>query len=715
MLRLNQANLDQYLKKTEAEQIYMKKINSINMSFTSILTSIQSLVATYDYQFSTLNQRVGQIESDTSNLNIDISNLKIWTQSAYSSITSMENQTLYLNNEFYSIKTNTDLIASNTLSMSNMLSTLTGGGLGYNYWEQFGKDSNETYIDYALNSTVVKNEQLTYNGNLSQSISNIDKKEYVFNSNLLNTIFTIESPLNRLGLKLNSTNSPLRATAENIDIGMYENITLNDSFNLKCNSLNLINSGGFIREIHSNVWANTINFNNPPNSNYFLDLNPNVKELNNLSTRATLYLTNNGDNTLNLSGLYTFDCVGNVPRTIKNLNLYSSGTFRRSEGDLLMSNITLSQELYGSFNCNSVIMSNVSVNNIFWGNHNTVNGIKIDNCVFNSGVNLNNYFGHAGMSLSNNNVNSVSILNPGFLDMVNNTFNYCRVSGNLNGGQLTFSDNSFMTCYLSFIYPGNDPYSFKNNSMYSLTLNSPTGEFDGFTNLKNLSVVSLDGADYKVYNLIKSAGNFKASVYISNGELLSNTYKSCKLFNNLKLNICSFSYLTLSAPAYSSPQNWRYVTVDNIDFGANNSVFFCNMLNIDNGFFHVKFPNFWNNVENAFQNVNNTLDFGAECLVDNPITTSVNLMVQPNAKRRINANFISLQPSIKSINFKGWLPSQIEDFDQVYMFNNVASGLVNEPVNFTLNVDNVNDWVNYKQFFNPFGDNNPDRIIIEQN
>ena len=380
-----------------------------------------------------------------------------------------------------------------------------------------------------------------------------------------------------------------------------------------------------------------------------------------------------------------------------------------------MSNITLNNDLYNSFNCNAATMSNVSVKGVFWGNHNTVNGIKIDNCTFDGNNNLNNYFGHATMSLSNNNVNSMSILNPGFLDMVGNTFNYCRVSGNLNGGQLTFSDNSFMTCYLSFTYPGNDPYSFKNNSMYSLTLNATTGEFDGFTNLKNLSVVSLDGADYKVYNMIKNAGNFKASVYISNGELLSNTYKSCRLFNNLKLNICSFSYLTISSPAYSSPQNWRYVTADNIDFGANNSVFFCNMLNIDNGFFHVKFPNFWNNVENAFQNANNNLDFGAEVLVDNPITTSVNLMVQPNANRRINANFISLQPSIKSINFKGWLPSQIEDFDQVYMFNNVASGLVNEPVNFTLNVDNVNDWINYKQFFNPFGDNNPDRIIIDQN
>jgi len=706
MIKFNNLNnLSAYLKKSDAENIYMKKINSLNISFTELLTSISTKFTYYDDKISVLN-------SNLNNVALSVESLKSFSSSVYSSITSMENQTLYLNNEFYSIKTNTDSIAQNTLILSNLISTLTGGGGGYDYWNEFNKNSNETYINFAINSTVVRNEELTYNNNLSQSISNSDKKEFVLNSNLLNTIFTIEQPLSRLGLKLNSSCSPLRATAENIDIGMYENITLNDSFNLKCNSLNLINSGGFIREIHSNVWANTINFNNPPNSNYFLDLNPNVKELNNLSTRATLYLTNNGDNTLNLSGLYTFDCVGNVPRTIKNLNLYSSGTFRRSEGDLLMSNITLSKELYGSFNCNSVIMSNVSVNNIFWGNHNSVNGIKIEDCVFNSGVNLNNYFGHAGMSLSNNNVNSVSILNPGFLDMVGNTFNYCRVSGNLNGDQLTLSDNSFMTCYLSFTTPGAGDYSFKNNTMYSLTLGATTGGFDGFTNLNNLSIVSLVGADYKVYNMIKQAGNFRASVEISNGELLSNTYKSCRLFKNLKLNICSFSYLTVSAPAYSSPQLWRYVTVDDIDFGANNSVFFCNMLNIDNGFFHVKFPNFWAGVEGAFQNANNTLDFGAEVLVDNPVTTSVNLMVSPNANRRINANFISLQPSIKSVNLKGWVPSQIEDFDQVYMFNNIASDLRNEQVNFTLNVDNVNDWVNYKQFFNPFGDNDPNRIDI---
>lgn len=709
MIKFNNLNnLSAYLKKSDAENIYMKKINSLNISFTELLTSISTKFTYYDDRIANLNSVVNSI-------GLSVESLKSFSSSVYSSITSMENQTLYLNNEFYSIKTNTDSIAQNTLILSNLISTLTGGGGGYDYWNEFNKNSNETYINFAINSTVVRNEELTYNNNLSQSISNSDKKEFVFNSNLLNTVFTIEQPLSRLGLKLNSNCSPLRATAENIDIGMYENITLNDSFNLKCNNLNLINSGGFIREISSNVWANTINFNNPPNSNYFLDLNPNVKSLVNLSSRATLYLTNNGDNILNLSGLYTFDCVGNVPRTIKNLNLYSSGTFRRSEGDLLMSNITLSQDLYNSFNCNSVIMSNVSVNSIFWGNHNSVNGIKIGDCVFNSGVNLNNYFGHAGMSLSNNNVNSISILNPGFLDMVNNTFNYCRVSGNLNGDQLTFSDNSFMTCYLSFTYPGVGDYSFKNNTMRSLTLSATTGGFDGFTNLNNLSVVSLTGVDYKVYNMIKNNGNFIASVDISNGELLSNTYKNCKLFKNIKLNICSFSYLTISAPAYSNPQNWRYVTIDDIDFGLNNSVFFCNMLNIDNGFFHVKFPNFWGGVEGAFQNVNNTLDFGAECLVDNPITTSVNLMVQPNANRRINANFISLQPSIKSVNFKGWLPSQIEDFDQVYMFNNIASDLRNEQVNFTLNVDNVNDWINYKQFFNPFGDNNPDRIIIDQN
>ena len=681
MIGVGNRNLDKYLLKSEAKTEYVPK---------------------GDFDID-----IEGIESSINSLNSDISSLKIFTDSIETVLTSLTNNTAYFNNELYSIKTNTE-------SINGIIQELTTKNFNYDYWEQFNKNANETYINFDIGSTVVKNEELTYNIHLDYRVSNTAKPEYVLNSNILDTIFTIEQPLSRLGLKLNSTNSALRATASTIDIAAYENLTVNDSFNLKCDNLNCIHSGGYVREIKSNVWANTINFNNPPISYYDLDLNPNVKELVNLPTQATLYFTNNGDNVLSLSGKYTFACGGSILRTFKNLNLSSNITFTRNTGDLLMSNITLNNDLYNSFNCNSVTMSNVSVKGVFWGNNNTVNGLKIDNCTFDLNNSLSNYYGHATISLSNNEIGSMSIMNPGFLDMVNNTFNYCRVSGNLNGDQLTFSDNSFSTCYLSFIYAGAYDYSFNNNTMYSLTLSAPGGGFDGFTNLKNLSIVSLTGSDYKVYNLIKSAGNFKVSADISNGELLSNTYKSCKLYKNLKLNICSFSYLTVSAPAYSSPQNWRYVTIDDIDFGANNSAFFCNMLNIENGLFHVKFPNFWAGVEGAFQNNNNTLDFGAECLVDNPITTSVNFMVQSNPNRRFDCRFIQSQQSIKKIDFRGWLPSQIVDFDQYFLFDNVASGILDQDVKFTMVVDNIADWSNYINFLNPFGDNDPNRIRFEQ-
>lgn len=713
MIRLNQTDLNQYLKKTEAEQIYMKKINSINMSFTSILTSIQSIVATYDYQFSTLNVRVGQIESNTSSHYNDIQTIQSWQNSAYSSITNITQNTSSLNNEISSIKTDTAQIASNTLMMSNLLSTLTGGGgFEYDYWEQFGEDSNKTYIDYAVGSTVVKNEQLSYNGNLSQSISNADKKEYVLNSNILNTLFTVNSPLERLGLKLNSTNSPLRATAENIDIAAYNDISLNDTFNLKCEKLNCISSGGYVKSIASNVWANTINFIGHPNSDYEFNLNPNVKALENLPTQATIGITNNGDNVISLTGNHLFSWDGSGNRTFNNFNLSSYPTLTRNGGSLLVSNITANNDLYNRFNCSSVTMSNILVSRSMWCNSNTLSGIKLDNCSFKNNS-IVNYYGHASISLTNNTFSNLSVFNPGWLDMVGNTCGYLKISGNLKGDQLTFSDNSISTGVVLFSSPGAGMYLFDNNTISSLIIKATTGQIGGFTNLKKLSAVSLEGADYKVYSLINTTNNnFRVTANISNGELLSNTYRTCILSNNVKLNICSFDYMTVKSPVYSNPQNWRYVTAGFVNYSNNSSVFFCNMLNVDNGFFHVKIQHFWQGVEEAFQNTDNTLDFGAEVLVDNLSTTSVNLGVVANANRKIHANFMSLQPSIQSVNFQGWLPSQIVDFDQYYMFNNVASDLVNQAVSFTLNVDHTSDWSNYKQFFNPFGDNNPDRVVL---
>lgn len=712
MIRLNQSDLNQYLKKTEAEQIYMKKINSINMSFTSILTSIQSLVATYDYQFSTLNVRVGQIEDNTGSHLTDIQSIQSWQNSAYSSITNLENQTLYLNNEFYSIKTDTNQIASNTLALSNLISTLTGG-LGYDYWNEFSKAANETYMDYALNSTVVKNEQITFNGNLSQSISNVDKKEFVLNQNLLNTVFTVANPVARLGLKMNSTNSPLRATANTIDIAAYNNIDLNNLFNLKCQNLNLINSGGNINSLGSNVWANNINFNGFNSaSTYSLNFNANVQNIIGFPNSNYLYLTNNGNNILNMN-IKSGRIIMNNNDTLKNFSFNTGTTIigTNAGGNATISNINVDTYIYFE---PSVRLGNIDIGNCSGGKitfNESCNYLNIHNNDISYFLDRNEE-GWKTETYSYNtfsNLNMSNVYNATFLsNTILNDFNCrsCKASG------ISLKDNSIYSFDMEVYTALNTPFVFQNNTISSLLLEGSEGSYvlNNLVDLKSLKVN------------MSSCAIYSSNVSIGNNRGQSNTYRSFTIgtFSNYRPmmldNFSCSSLIMFSNSRYSDPINWRYAIIDNINFqDTNSSVFYCNMLNLDYAFFHIKMPNLWQGVEGAFQNVNNTLDFASEVLVDNPVTTSVNLMITPNANRRIHANFMSLQPSIKSINLKGWLPSQIVDFDQFYMFNNVASGLVNEAINFTLNVDNVNDWVNYKQFFNPFGDNNPDRIVIEQN
>lgn len=711
MWRINNNNLNEYLKKTEAEQIYMKKINSINMSFTSILTSIQSLVATYDYQFSTLNQRVGQIESDTSNLNIDISNLKIWTQSAYSSITSLENQTLYLNNEFYSIKTNTDQIASNTLLLSNLISTLTGG-IGYDYWDEFSKNSNETYMDYALNSTVVKNEQLTYNNNLSQSISNIDKKEYVFNQNLLNTIFTVENPLARLGLKLNSTNQPLRATANTIDIAAYQNISLNDNFNLKCSNLNLINSGGNINSIGSNVFAQNISFNNFNTSTFYLDLNPNVERLINLPNSCILYLTNNGNNTYTIDNTYTFKFDNNSD-TLKNLVINPIVRISKNGDSLQFDNIT----------CNSIA---------YITNQNDI--LNINNCSFKSTLRLSNtnnafyfsncsvktlsgfhYYGHATAGFINNQIGYLTFNNPGQLSLVGNTItSIASIAGNLNFNA-TINDNSIKSGYLSFSEQNNN-YNFGVNTISTLFLSAYSDSFS-FSNLDFTGINVMGCLSCKFYSMTEQT-NMGKYIHVGNWGNKIYSYDFPNLIlngGNCALDSCHFKYASITATDFSNAQNWRYATIDYILWqnSYNETFFYEQMMNINNGLFHVHLPGFWTDVEYAVHNGVATLDLGGnDCLVGNPETTSVNLSINNKPNKKIHANFINGQNSIKSIDFRGWNPSQIIDFDKYYLFNNVASNILDTDISFTMRVSNSLDWTNYINFINPFGDNDSNRIVL---
>ena len=165
MIRLNQNNLEEYLKKTEAEQIYMKKINSINMSFTSLLTSIQSVFSTYDYQLSTLNNAVSVLNINTNNMNLSIGSLS----SDLSNINPMLNS-------INTLSVNTGVLYS---SLTDVIGSITSGGVDYNYMKQLNKVSADTYIDFDINSTVDDVEKLTYNDNINVRVSDTNKLSYV--------------------------------------------------------------------------------------------------------------------------------------------------------------------------------------------------------------------------------------------------------------------------------------------------------------------------------------------------------------------------------------------------------------------------------------------------------------------------------------------------------------------------------------------------------
>lgn len=291
MLRLNQNNLEEYLKKTEAEQIYMKKINSINMSFTSLLTSIQSVFSTYDYQLSTIANSLNILNINTSNLNVNTGNLNNNLLSLNSSLLSLSSSfTLYTsnnNNELNSIKSSINSLISHSNSVNSEISDLweaiSIGNIDYNYWKEFNKVSAETYIKYGNGqSTILDNEELEYKTYLSNfTLLNPNKLSYVFNSNVLQTDynqpFNFGGDYDRIGLILPDCQSDattynqsvpmnlITATCKTLDVMLkYGFSDFNTNFSIKCLDANLINSSVNCdyNIISSNLNATAIHFDN---------------------------------------------------------------------------------------------------------------------------------------------------------------------------------------------------------------------------------------------------------------------------------------------------------------------------------------------------------------------------------------------------------------------------------------------------------------------
>ena len=90
MIKFNNLNnLSAYLKKTEAEEIYMKKINSINLSFTTLLNSITSKFHEYDNKIFNCQLSIHSNSTDIASLDSIIGSIESNTGSMYFEIQDM--------------------------------------------------------------------------------------------------------------------------------------------------------------------------------------------------------------------------------------------------------------------------------------------------------------------------------------------------------------------------------------------------------------------------------------------------------------------------------------------------------------------------------------------------------------------------------------------------------------------------------------------------
>lgn len=313
----NLNNLNEYLKKTEADNIYMKKINSIQVSFTSLLTRITHKFNQYDNEISSLSNSIIGITNDTSAMSTLINSLSTNQQdlstlvnslssnqnSISSSLTNLmsvygtytannDSNTIALSGSYNSLSSSltnlnysfTTFRTSVNQEISNLWNAIGANAGGYNYWKEFNKASAETYLNFNNSPAVTEldNEMLLYNQYLSNStMLNPSKLSYVFNSNVLQT--DVNQPFNfggdydRIGLILPdhtegattyNQSVPMNlitATCKTLDVMMkYGYSDFNTNFYIKCLDANLINpnANADFNIISTNLNATAIHFNN---------------------------------------------------------------------------------------------------------------------------------------------------------------------------------------------------------------------------------------------------------------------------------------------------------------------------------------------------------------------------------------------------------------------------------------------------------------------
>jgi len=692
MIKFNNLNnLNEYLKKSEAEKIYMKKINSLNISFTELLTLITQTFSIYDREIQGIKNNTYSIYTETLNLNSEISSIKSDTLNLSNEISSIKSDTLNLSNEISSIK-------SDTLNLYNMITS--GSGENYNYWKEFNKVKADTYINYDNTVTIDDVERLTYSLNLNSRTSQTDKLSYVIQSNINNEGLNLTQNLDRLGLKLTS-NIDLNGSIKTLDL-----IACNDSAG--CNLSELV--------------VTSINFYNSLNG-YFKSLNlPYYSrfKFNNYTMNTTdgLNMTCQGGNSI--ESMNDLNIKFYCPDTIKHQ------TFSAMNGCNItfINNNRISLDPYindSTRYTNTVVLE-------------SLNGKQLYGCRFGNGplFNYNNNltfndlrFIATTWTLKNygNNILKFDYCNliKGRLENYggdNVTFKASYCNTNFQNIELVdFRNVSIQNCYGYTYY---DSHSLNLSGVRNFTLNNltmPSMVIHGTISNNTLSVKGL----YTHLNIDISANlnKFYLTNYTANNLNLTLNNAVCSGITNQSVNISGNGgelygdYTTISNMNLSgcvglhninisdltinlnnlnlsdlSFRPYNNVNLGNVSFIDDQGIYFKGMLKLNNPFKNV----YGLNINN--QNFNEGINDQDVNLLNSGIIQNINYSISSvdmrlNYNKVLNANWICNCDNVKLINVQGVNPNNILMGDNNYIFENVCKN--NSDINevFTLWCDSV--------------------------
>lgn len=756
MIKFNNLNnLSEYLKKSDAENIYMKKINSLNISFTELLTSISNKFTLYDYQFSTINNNYNILNSHVDSIDSNLSSL-LSSFNTYTSFNESDKNTM--KNEISSLLTHSTYVNS---EISDLWNAISGGGNNdYNFFKEFGKETQIIYKNFDNQNLILDNEQLEFQSNNlgSYTMINPNKVEYVFCSNVLsssaNGSVNLGGEYSRLGLKIpgDSTASAftdaipqnfISATVKSVYI--YQNFHYSDfnSLNsIKCLKAYLCNDyvdkSKAFWSISPNLNAKTIDLNNcllnnANNTFSAFNLNDNVEMISGFGNR-TPYISLSRNNGISKALTFTgFNGTGSV------VSLRGPQEAGYCVGPIDLSNCYMTfyhgeNVNFTGHSCNLIFTSNTSNSYTATINDNVVFDDFLSVQVYkNVSVNIPNSKSGNSLKLYINNLNSTmsytvdswnfskaTLADIPYLNFINNTalsvsIRNADTTKKLN---LTFSNNLmnslFINGYQSHVL------SLNNNTISTLTVsNSLNGGGVSFgENFRNswLSISCSTNNTYYSYN------NPDATVYLPQGKQKLDYFTAgeCNISAGPGMEVAVFSTLNVSALNGTVPYingGWKYIWANNFNL-TNADVFYNNMLLQDYAFFHCPF------IQLGTTALSNAINQGSKVLshqnvlVDNAPTTSIDLRLTGNhTSESVHPEFIHDQKYIISADIRGWHPTRVINFDQSYLFNNVASEYSLLPeYKFTAHVDNVNDWNDYKGFFNPFGDGQGnDRVVFFDN